>query len=178
VWTIRYAGRTVRLKHSKGLADLAVLLGRPGRQTHVAELAGGAGGPVDRGDAGPMADRRAVAAYRERLRQLDQERERVVDDEVRCGRVEAERAALLAELRSVTGLGGRPRPAASDTERMRKAVGNRVRQAVDRIGEAHPELGRHLRASVHTGTWCAYRPEHPARWDVTRAHRLAPPVAK
>jgi hypothetical protein len=61
---------------------------------------------------------------------------------------------------------------------MRKAVGNRVRQAIDRIGEVHPELARHLRASVRTGTWCGYRPEHPVRWQVSAARRLAPPVAK
>ena len=71
VWTLRYAGRTVRLRDSKGLRDLAVLLSRPGEQTHVSELAGAAGLPA--ADVGPVADRRALAAYRERLRRIDAE---------------------------------------------------------------------------------------------------------
>src|SRR5262249_24542314 len=69
VWTLRYDGRTVRLRDSKGLRDLAVLLARPGEQTHVGELTGAAALPGS--DAGPVADRRALAAYRERLRRVD-----------------------------------------------------------------------------------------------------------
>jgi hypothetical protein len=121
---------------------------------------------VDRSDAGVVADRRALAAYRERLRELDQAREDAAADPVRAERVEREREALLAELSSAAGLGGRPRVAGSQTERMRKAVTNRIRQAIDRVGEAHPELGRHLRASVSTGTWCGYQPERPVRWEL------------
>ena len=45
VWTLRYAGRTVRMRDSKGLRDLAVLVTRPGEQTHVSELVGASGLP-------------------------------------------------------------------------------------------------------------------------------------
>ena len=71
VWTLRYAGRTVRLRDSKGLRDLAVLLARPDEQTHVSELTRAAGFPGS--DAGPVADRRALAAYRAQLRRIDAE---------------------------------------------------------------------------------------------------------
>jgi hypothetical protein len=47
---------------------------------------------------------------------------------------------------------------------MRKAVGNRIRQAVGRIEQVHPELGRHLRVSVRTGTFCRYEPDRTVRW--------------
>jgi hypothetical protein len=168
VWTLRFAGQTARLRDSKGLRDLAVLLSRPGEQTHVTELAGAAGatGPPSP-DTGVLADRRALAAYRDRLRELDAELDDADElaDRARAERLALEREALLAELGAVTGLGGRPRVAGSDTERMRKAVTNRIRQAVERIDEALPELGRHLRASVHTGTWCRYDPEHPVDWQ-------------
>ena len=75
-----------------------------------------------------------------------------------------EREALLAELSATTGLGGRPRTAGSPAERMRKAVTYRIRHAIARVADAHPELGRHLRASVRTGTWCSYTPEHRVDW--------------
>jgi hypothetical protein len=163
VWALTYAGRTVRLRDSKGLHDLAVLLARPGREVAVHELAGL---PTPDGSGLALADRTAVAAYRTRLRDLDEEGEEATaaHDPERAARAAAERDALIAELAAVTGLDGRPRRAGSDVERRRKAVGNRVRAAVDRVAAVHPELGRHLRASVHTGTFCRYDPEHAVPW--------------
>ena len=162
VWTLRYAGRTVWLRDSKGLRDLAVLLARPGEQTHVSELTGAAGLP--RSDVGPVADRRALAAYRSRLRQIDAELDSADAGAAEAKALHREREALLNELSAATGLGGQPRMAGSTTERMRKAVTYRIRHAVTRIADAHPELGRHLRASVRTGTWCGYAPEHRVDW--------------
>jgi len=43
-------------------------------------------------------------------------------------------------------------------DRARKVMAAWIRDAVRRVGEVHPELGAHLAESVHTGTWCAYRP--------------------
>jgi len=51
-------------------------------------------------------------------------------------------------------------------ERIRKAVTNRIRQAVARIGAAHEALGLHLGNAVHTGGRCMYTPERPLRWGV------------
>jgi hypothetical protein len=89
-----------------------------------------------------------------------------MNDVVRAERAAAERDALVAELAAVTGLGGGPRRAGSDAERRRKAVGNRIRQALARIEDVHPPLGRHLRVSVRTGTFCRYDPDHEVRWHV------------
>jgi tetratricopeptide (TPR) repeat protein len=162
VWTLGYAGRTVRLRDSKGLRDLAVLLARPGEQTHVSELTRAVGFPGS--DAGPVADRRALAAYREQLRRIEVELASVDAGTAETAALNRERQALLAELSAATGLGGRPRVAGSPTERMRKAVTYRIRHAIARVADAHPELGRHLRASVRTGTWCSYTPEHRVAW--------------
>ena len=35
-----------------------------------------------------------------------------------------------------------------------------------RVERELPELGRHLRASVRTGTFCSYEPERPVVWEV------------
>jgi hypothetical protein len=37
---------------------------------------------------------------------------------------------------------------------------------IRRIGDAHPELGRHLARSVRTGTFCVYEPDQPVRWSL------------
>jgi hypothetical protein len=165
VWTLAYAGRAVRVRDAKGLRDLAALLARPGRELAVHELVGG---PATGGDGIEQADRTAIAAYRRRLAELEEDRAQAAADHdpVRVKRATAERDALLDELAAVTGLGGRTRRIGSDAERMRKAVGNRIRQAVGRIEQVHPELGRHLRVSVRTGTFCRYEPDRTVRWQL------------
>ena len=55
--------------------------------------------------------------------------------------------------------------AGPDAERARTAVTARIKDAIRRIGEAHPDLGRHLARSVRTGTFCVYDPDQPARWS-------------
>ena len=162
IWTLSYAGRTVRLRDSKGLRDLAVLVTRPDERTHVSELASAGGLPGS--DAGPVVDRRALAAYRERLRRIAAELDSLDAGAPEAETLSKEREALLAELSATTGLDGRPRMAGSPAERMRKAVTYRIRYAISRVADAHPELGRHLRASVRTGTWCSYTPEHRVDW--------------
>ena len=77
--------------------------------------------------------------------------------------------ADLAGLLAPRTRGARYETALSDddaAERTRKAVTNRVRQTVARIGKANPALGLHLVNSVHTGRHCVYTPERPIRWGV------------
>jgi hypothetical protein len=42
----------------------------------------------------------------------------------------------------------------------------RIRDSLSRIEARHPALGRHLRESIVTGTFCAYRPTTPVRWQL------------
>ena len=57
----------------------------------------------------------------------------------------------------------------SAAERARTTVTARIRDAIGRIERAHPELGRHLRASIVTGTRCSYRPAETVRWDISQS---------
>ena len=84
VWHLAFAGRQATVPHAKGLADLAVLLRRPGREVHVLELmASGARSAA----AGTVIDRTALAAYRQRLVALDAEAE-AADRDHDAGRAE------------------------------------------------------------------------------------------
>ena len=169
VWTLTFGDRTVQLRDTKGLRDIAALLSRPGRDIAVHELTTS----PERSETATLevADRTAIAAYRRRLIDLEQQRAdaEAMHDLVRAERATIERDAVVNELAAVSGLGGRPRQAGSDTERMRKAVGNRIRHALRRIEQVHPELGRHLRISVRTGTFCRYEPAQDTQWDVRDA---------
>lgn len=156
VWTVSWQGRVGHLPDSKGLQDLARLVDRPGEEVAATELMG------TRPQAGsdPVLDDVAKAAFRRRLDDLDAEIEgaEADHDDYRAERARDERTALVDALAAAVGFRGRDRRLGDDGERARKAVTARIRDALRRIGEVHPELGAHLAESVQTGTWCAYRP--------------------
>ena len=166
VWQIAHAGESAKFSDAKGLRDLAVLLAQPGRDVHVFDLVGS--GVQDGGNAlGPALDAAARRAYEDRIRSLtdDIEEASAMNDLGRAEALEDERDVLLGQLAAALGLSGRGRTAgATSAERARKAVGMRIRGAIDRIDSEMPTLGRHLRHAVHTGLFCSYQPEHPVDW--------------
>jgi hypothetical protein len=164
-WAITFDGVTRRLRDSKGLRDLAVLLQRAPQEVHCLELVGG----IDvGGDVGPALDEKARRAYQQRIRDLhdDIEDARAANDLVRAERAEADLDAFVAQLSQAFGLSGRSRPQGSASERARTTVTSRVRATIRQIAALHPDLGRHLQHAVRTGTWCAYAPEHAVDWHV------------
>jgi predicted ATPase len=170
-WTLAFEGRTVRMKHAKGVEDLARLLADPGRELHVLDLARGGtietSGDGDAADLGELLDATARAEYRRRLAELAEEladAEACVDPE-RANKARDEHDFLARELSAALGLGGRPRRAGDPAERARKAVSGRIRLTIGRIEQELPTLGRHLRYAVRTGTYCAYEPETPTVWE-------------
>jgi predicted ATPase len=172
VWEIAFAGHTTRVRHTKGVDDLATLLARPDAEVHCLELMGGA--DVG-GEAGPLVDGRARAAYQARIRALQEtiDEAQGANDLGRAERAEAELDALVSQLSEAFGLGGRARATGSAAERARSAVAWRLRSVLKRIDALHPELGRHLSHAIRTGVWCSYRPESPVRWDVDAGRRSA-----
>jgi hypothetical protein len=169
VWHLTWRGEHGSIPDAKGLADIAALVRQPGREISALELAGG--GPHAGQSRSELIDIEALRAYRNRLQELDAEIERA-DDHADVGRVELlgnEREQLLSEIRRATGLGGQLRPHPSDpTERARKAVSARLRDAITRLHAVAPLLSAHLDRSIHTGLRCVYRPasDEPVRWHV------------
>jgi hypothetical protein len=131
---------------------------------HCTELMGAA---VEQPDIGPMLDAQARRAYEAKIVELQDELAEAEDfgDAGRAEKLRTDMELLLAELAAATGLGGRARHAGASTDRVRSAVTQRIRATLRRLEELHPPLGRHLRTAVHTGTWCAYRPDQPVRWE-------------
>jgi hypothetical protein len=176
-WTIGYEGHVLRLKDSKGLRILAVLLGKPG-QPHASldlerlgendhdELARA----VASGNAGELIDDEARSAYRVRLVELQD----AIDEAESWGRAEQagalrdEKDFITHELARALGLGGRSRKAGSVAERARLNVTRAVKSAMQRIAEVDGNLAAHLQATVRTGAVCAYVPDprSAVRWRV------------
>ena len=185
-WTIIFEGHETRLRNSKGLEHLAVLLQHPGDELHVLELAaaGTSHQPPpasnarelhrEPGDAGALLDPTAKAAYRERITELEGEAEQAEDfnDPERAAKARAELDSLTHELARAVGLGGRDRRAASASERARVRITLALRTAMKRIEQADPKLGQHFNDTLRTGTYCSYRPDRrvsiPWRVDAVR----------
>jgi hypothetical protein len=133
---------------------------------HVLELAGAA---HDEPASGTLLDATARATYRRRLAELDHDMAAAqADHDIgRAQHLDNQRNALIAELRKASGLTGRSRSlGTSTTERARKTVTSRLREAIRRIQAVLPELGAHLDRSVITGTTCRYQPVTPVTWKL------------
>jgi AAA ATPase domain len=165
VWTLTWAGTTVRLADAKGLADIATLLAHSGTAVPAVTLA--TGQPPTTG-ADPLLDTTALSAYRARLRRLDVELADAEHDNDlhRAERLHDERDALLHELCQAIAPGGRPRRLGSESERARKAVTGRIHDSIAHIAQVHPALAAHLGSAISTGTACRYEPGTPVHWTL------------
>ena len=185
-WTILFDGRLFRMRHVKGLACLAYLLGHPATEVHCSSLAavmerlsagpdsaggaiaGGAGDSL--GDAGPMLDSHAKADYRRRLSELREELEeaREMNDFARATSLEEETDFITAEISRAGGRGGRDRRASSAKERARLNVTKAIKAVLAKIAQQNRNLGDHLAATIRTGTFCSYRPDptFPTSWKL------------
>lgn len=189
-WTIAYDEIVLRIRHSKGTGYLGQLLARPQVEIHVCELVQ----VVERDEPAPRAmssheatylglragvaetaiprlDPRAKRAYRERLDDLaDQlEEARSFGDRERAARAESERTLLARELAAAVGLRGRDRLATATVERFRINVTRSLKALLHKFRQESSELGRHLGASIRTGTFCSYSPSPGAAevWNVS-----------
>lgn len=185
VWTMSFAGRSARLRDSRGFAYIALLLRHPGVGVHVSELLRLAGASAEvsdgtiaselpparagLGDSGAVLDARAKAEYRGRMQELQAEIEEahVFNDSGRVERAERELDLLTAELSAAVGLGGRDRRAGSSAEKARISVTRAIGRAIERIDAALPELARYLGQTIRTGTFCTYAsdPSSPHQWE-------------
>lgn len=185
VWTIGWGGRTFRLRDVKGLGYIALLLARPGRETHVLELVSAAGGNVGRAglagaekelsvaretDGGPVLDDQAKREYRLRLADLEEELREAESwsDPERASRIREEIEFLELELAGATGLGGRDRSFSSSAERARVNVTKAIKTAIRLVDNHSPELAAHLDSSIQTGRFCSYAPpgSAPPPWSL------------
>ncbi len=170
IWTIEFDGETGRVAHLKGMTVLELLLAAPRRQFHALELSavidnvtGGIGGePLGtlREASAPILDDQAYGEYRKRIRELQEEIDESESSQLGTNSEAAHREldALLDELQRATGIGGKARQTANNSERARVRITKSIRTAVARISEVAPAAGHHLTTSLSTGAFCGYDP--------------------
>jgi hypothetical protein len=165
-WTIVWDRKIVRMKGSKGVRLLGMLIDNPGREFHVTDLESlerkhdpGAASFAS-SDGYPILDEPAKNAYRARLVELRDELEETqrFNDMYRTSKIREEMAIITNELARAFGLNGRARMALSDAERARVRVTLAVKGAIEKISKYNSLVGWHLASSVRTGAFCLYRP--------------------
>jgi tetratricopeptide (TPR) repeat protein len=161
VWQIGPEGSAVSIRKLRGFDHLRMLLRHPHQYIAALDLIGGGTGVLVESGLGQHLDQQAIATYKQRLRDLDQDIAEADEwaDLGRTATLREERDALIAELARATGLGGRTRTAGSSQERARIATRKAIAAAIDRIAAVDAGLGRHLHRCIRTGLTCAYLPE-------------------
>lgn len=181
LWTLEYAGVTVRMQPLRGIDYIFRLIQCQGQDIPAVLLVQGGGAPVAgmvragihdgvsefRAPNGDRSiDRIATLQYKERMRALAEQLEEAQgnNDVGLITAIEAEMDWIKTE---TLGLFGRKRTAPNiGLERARISVKNNISLALKRIHRVHETLGRHLDASIRTGRICTYRPERRVRWDL------------
>jgi hypothetical protein len=131
------------------------LLAKPNvafRCTHLEALQAGLAEETSTGSIGEVVDMETLKGYRDRLREIDEEVEEATsyNDPTRQEKLGDERQAILDQIKSAQGLGGRVRQN-FDAERSRKTVCKAISRAIEAIEKVHPELGLHLHKSINLG---------------------------
>lgn len=189
-WTISYEGRVITgVKDAKGLHYIAYLLQNPNKIVGVSELVTIVEKPLqdkraeefdfvneetqdklhirrtsNLGDSGEVWDQQALQAFKKKVNAieedlLDPELTDKSRDELRIEKEKIEDEIVNAHYK------GRPRKGGDVSERIRKAVTNRIQNSIKKITGKHPLLGKYLSDTIKTGSSCSYNPPIFIPWN-------------
>jgi hypothetical protein len=169
VWQITFGGKSVHVRHTKGMTYIVHLLRAPEQEFPGMQLLSAESGKREQlamGSAGEVLDPTAMTQYQDRIKDLEDklsEAERNNDQ----GQKEAAQSAmecLTEQIVAAVGLGGRQRKASDDVERVRKGVSMAVVRAMDSIERHHVEMANHLRLHISCGSFFCYHSDD-IPWD-------------
>lgn len=164
LWTLQFAGKQTQITDLKGFHDISRLLSSPEESIHCTELMGAQ--VIQKGEE--VFDEKAKRTYQKKILELQQELEEAqnLNDHVQIEKLQQEYDCIIDHLSKSTGMGGRTRKVSDNIEKARTAVTWRIRSAIRKISELHPQLGKHLELSIKTGLFCSYSPEMDMKWEL------------
>lgn len=188
-WEITFDGKTIRPSNSLGLRYINYLLKYPNpeKEIHVNKLksitenseeakqtlkskgknVGTAEGLEETNLKDDFLDKDTITNYKQRIEKLTREKEDAEElgNDERVAEIQDDIEKIKGELKRSMGKGGKSRKFTDATERNRIAITNCIRDALDKIKEAHPSLREHLK-TIKTGEKCAYKPETNINWNL------------
>lgn len=167
-WVLSFQGKTVYVPDSLGLGYIAELMRKPNVAIEAAQLVG-ASVESSKLAALPgieLADPKTIAAARAELADKKIEFAGLKkSDWARRGALGELIAQLGKYLGEVETRTGHARKVAGTAQRSRTSATNAIRRAIEQISKQHPDLGRHLKKSIKTGTSPVYAPSELPDWD-------------
>lgn len=163
IWRIEFENEEITMLDIKGYHDIARLLSSPETGVHCTELMGTTPS-MDEKDF--TMDEKARKSYQKHIHELEKELAEAEEfnDLGKKQMLQKELDQFISQLSKDLGLGKRPRKLKSAAEKARAAVTLRIRNAIKKINDQHPSLGKHLGNSIRTGIFCRYSPEEPRDW--------------
>lgn len=164
LWKACFRGQEVQLKEVKGYHDLVKLLAVPYQGIHCTELMKAT--LIQKGEV--VFDEQARKSYQKRITALQAaiEEAELLQHTAQLELLRQEYDQLLDHLSQSVGIGGRTRKVSGSIEKARTAVTWRIRSAIKKISQVHPDMGKHLKNTIKTGLVCEYTPEKEMHWTV------------
>ena len=188
-WEICYNGQCKSIKNSLGIRYIKYLIQNKGKDIKVSELYYSENplpvGTTDTslstlgsqqlkaeglyvsnlGGTGPLMDEQGKNAYKNRIKELDEQIEEAdeLGDTHKVEELKDEKDKIVKQLAADFGLGGKSRIGNSAIETIRKNVLKRIRIERKNLDETFPEFSKPL-ACIKTGTECKYLPHPDILW--------------
>ena len=173
--SLQFGTKLIRLKNTKSVQQLCVLLQHSGQHIPALILArvssNGAGIAVDSisqagSESSPAQDLdpQAIAAYARRAADLRALLSTPSSDPAEILEFREELEWLESTLASCTNIRGTSRQSGSDHERARISVRNNITNILKKVTNIDREFGRHLDSAIGTGHLCIYSPIKPVVW--------------
>jgi hypothetical protein len=170
IWTLTFAGKTIRLKDSLGLKCIAHLIAKKRCEIDAVLLRAIVNGhiPVKPAAGIEVVDSQAIERYRIDCEDLLFQKEKAQEnnDVARQEQLQTKIDALARQIASATGLGGRIRKSKDESANARISLTNAINRTIERIQPKHADLARHLDNSIRTGQSFCYAPETDVAWDL------------
>jgi hypothetical protein len=163
-WFLSFNEKTIRLKAKgiKGLCEIHYLLRHPGKNISVYEMLSKEKFDPSNSKENPVVDDKSIEELKGALISLQGQYEgaRWAQDESTFKEkslLEDKIEEIENELKKTKGRGRRIRQF-SDTEKHRKTIWKRIKDALDKLKTRHSPLFDHLSKTITTGNECSYRP--------------------
>lgn len=156
------------MPETAGTWYIAALLAQPNRPIEATELEALRVGTDARRAGGvdeEVVDEESLQRYEQRVREIARELDiaKRNNDLAEQSALQSEQAAIVKEIGSAKGLGGRIRKR-SDATRTANTVSQNITRDIKKIRKHHESLANHLASAITRGSTLAYRPDRDYAW--------------
>ncbi|MDR4509589.1 MAG: hypothetical protein MRJ65_15405 [Candidatus Brocadiaceae bacterium] len=115
-----------------------------------------------------VTDKTSIEDYQRCLLYLEEEKTNasIEGDIERLSNIESQIEELKKILKTSKGKGGSVRKFSDDTEKNRKSVSSRIKEALEYIKKVHTDLYNHFAKTINTGGYCSYAPAETTHWQL------------